>query len=153
MNRFLIAVFLTIISTTALGQALGTGGQSVSDQPSYLNPKEYLIGGTTMSGAKFLDTETLIILSKLIVGQRITVPGEATSNAVKNLWAQGLFDDVQLNITQIKGDTIFFDIAVVEHPRLTRINVSGLSAGQKDDVLKKLNENNGKVVGVELCHT
>ena len=153
MNRFLIAVFLTIISTTALGQALGTGGQSVSDQPSYLNPKEYLIGGTTMSGAKFLDTETLIILSKLIVGQRITVPGEATSNAVKNLWAQGLFDDVQLNIVQIKGDTIFFDIAVVEHPRLTRINVSGLSAGQKDDVLKKLNENNGKVVNENLLNT
>ena len=66
-----------------------------SQQPgedfSYLSPKEYIIGGTTISGVQFLDKEVLITISKLTPGEQITVPGDATSNAIKNLWAQGLF--------------------------------------------------------------
>ena len=49
----------------------------------YFNPREYIIGGTTLSGTKYLDKEVIITLSKLIKGERITLPGEATSNAIK----------------------------------------------------------------------
>ena len=72
-----------------------------NDELSYLNPKEMVIGGTIVSGTQFLDKDVLITISKLTKGDRITVPGDATSNAVKNLWGQGLFDDVKLNITEI----------------------------------------------------
>ena len=83
----------------------------------YFQPKEYIIGGTTLSGAKFIDKEVIITLSKLIKGERILLPGEATGAAIKTLWSQGLFDDVELNISKIDQDTVYFDIAVVERPR------------------------------------
>jgi outer membrane protein insertion porin family len=82
----------------------------------------------------------------LTKGDRIKVPGDATSNAVKNLWAQGLFDDVKLNIAEIRSDSIFFEIEVVERPRLTRIDLFGLKKGEITDIREKLNDKTGKVV-------
>lgn len=120
---------------------------------SYLNPQEFTIGGTTVSGTQFLDKSVLVTISKLTTGDKIMVPGDATSNAVKNLWAQGLFDDVKLNIAEIRGDSIFFDIVVVERPRLTRIDLLGLKKGEVTDVKAKLNDKTGKVVNENLLKT
>jgi outer membrane protein insertion porin family len=154
MNRILILVCLLISGTAAMAQ-VGTIGRSSStnDDPTYINPKEYVVGGTTISGIQFLDKDVLIIISKLTAGQRILVPGEATAAAVKNLWDQNLFDDVKLNITQIRGDSVFFDIAVVERPRLTKIALSGISKSQITELNKKLDPNNGKVVNDNLYNS
>ncbi|WP_256012014.1 outer membrane protein assembly factor BamA [Desertivirga xinjiangensis] len=159
MNKYLITLYLLVFSTASFAQ-LG-GGRNPGfrrppvsqDEISYLNPKEYTIGGITVSGTQHLDKEILIQISKLSQGDRIEVPGDATSNAVKNLWAQGLFDDVQLNVSQIKSDTIFFDIAVVERPRLTRIELTGLKKGETDDIKEKLDDKKGKIVNESLLST
>lgn len=124
-----------------------------SSEISYLNPQEFTIGGTTVSGTQFLDKSVLITISKLTTGDKIIVPGDATSNAVKNLWGQGLFDDVKLNVAEIRGDSIFFDIVVVERPRLTRIDLLGLKKGEVTDIKAKLNDKTGKVVNENLLKT
>jgi outer membrane protein insertion porin family len=105
----------------------------------YFNPKEYIIADVTLTGAKYLDKDVIITLSKLTKGARIVLPGEATANAIKILWEQGLFDDVQLDIVKIEGDSVFFDIEVVERPRLSTFDILGLSKSQKTDILEKLN--------------
>ncbi|MES2455570.1 MAG: outer membrane protein assembly factor BamA [Bacteroidota bacterium] len=112
----------------------------------YFNPKEYIIGGTTLTGTKFIEKDVIVTLSKLIKGERIMLPGEATSNAIKNLWAQGLFDDVKLDIERIVEDTVYFDISVVERPRLGSFEINGVSKSQKTDILEKLNEKSGKSI-------
>ncbi|MEJ5994286.1 POTRA domain-containing protein [Pedobacter sp. Du54] len=112
----------------------------------YFNPKEYIIGGTTLSGAKYVDKEVIIILSKLTKGEVITLPSEATGNAIKNLWLQGLFDDVQLNIDRIVGDTVYFDINVVERPRLSSFEFLGITKSQKTDISEKLADKAGKTI-------
>ncbi|MBP8067528.1 MAG: BamA/TamA family outer membrane protein, partial [Pedobacter sp.] len=113
---------------------------------NYFNPKEYVIGGTTLSGSKYTDKEVIIILSKLTKGEVITLPGEATGTAIKNLWLQGLFDDVQLNIERIVGDTVYFDIEVVERPRLSSFEFVGISKSQKTDISEKLADKAGKTI-------
>ncbi|RZJ70979.1 MAG: outer membrane protein assembly factor BamA [Flavobacterium sp.] len=112
----------------------------------YFSPKEYIIGGTTLTGAKYLDTNTIILLSKLTQGESIILPGEATANAIKNLWAQGLFDDIQLSITKIQSDTVYFDIEVVERPRLASFEFIGLSKSQKTDINEKLGDKANKTI-------
>jgi outer membrane protein insertion porin family len=112
----------------------------------YFNPKEYIIGGTTLSGTKYLDKEVIITLSKLIKGERVTLPGEATANAIKTLWANGLFDDIEINITKLEEDSVFFDIKVVERPRLSSFELIGVSKSQNTDLLEKLNAKSGKSI-------
>jgi len=158
MNRFLIIILFLVSGTSAMAQFGRTNPSSTvrpteNEEISYLNPKEYIIGNTTVTGTKFLEKDVLVTISKLTKGERIVVPGDATSNAIKNLWAQGLFDDVQLNITDIKADSIFFEIAVVERPRLTRIELKGLRKSETEDVMEKLSDKTGKVVNENLLKT
>ena len=112
----------------------------------YFNPREYIIGGTTLSGTKYLDKDVIITLSKLIKGERVTLPGDATSNAIKTLWANGLFDDIEINITKIEDDSVFFDIQVVERPRLSSFELKGISKSQNTDILERLNAKSGKSI-------
>ncbi|TDQ07379.1 Beta-barrel assembly machine subunit BamA [Pedobacter metabolipauper] len=112
----------------------------------YFNPKEYIIGGTTITGTQFIEKDVIVTLSKLIKGERVTLPGEATSNAIKILWGQGLFDDIKLDISRIVEDTVYFDIDVVERPRLSTFEINGVSKSQKTDILEKLNEKKGKAI-------
>src|SRR5579872_3494290 len=106
MNKFLFALIFSIMSTAALAQISSQPRYSLSksslpaDSLSYLEPKDYIIGGVTISGTKNLDKDVLLTISKLSKGDKINLPGEANANVIKNLYAQGLFDDVQLNITK-----------------------------------------------------
>ncbi|EOR96242.1 Outer membrane protein assembly factor YaeT precursor [Arcticibacter svalbardensis MN12-7] len=156
MNRFLIILLFTFAASVAnaqIGRPQQGGGMQLrsqsGDELSYLSPKEYVIGGTTVSGIKFLDKDIIVQISKLTTGDRITVPGDATSNALKFLWTQGLFDDVQLS-GNVKGDSIFFVITVVERPRLTRMEFTGLKKGQITDIKEKLADKTGKIVNESL---
>ncbi|MGY0040502.1 hypothetical protein [Pedobacter sp. NJ-S-72] len=114
MKRIYQLILLLLIGSPAMAQI--TRPKSNPNTPSlkvsgtdmdYFQPKEYIIGGTTLSGAKFIDKEVIITLSKLIKGEKILLPGEATSNAIKTLWAQGLFDDIELDISKMVLDTVY----------------------------------------------
>ena len=91
MNRILIIIFLLISGTSAMAQFGRTGtpqaprSTATNAEISYLNPKEFTVGGTTVTGTQFLDKDVLITISKLTKGDKVMVPGDATSNAVKNL--------------------------------------------------------------------
>ncbi len=148
----LTAAVLLLNSPSAFSQIANRGAINLSnpDEISYLQPKDFVIGGVTVSGAQYLDTDVLITISKLVVGQYIEVPGEATSNVIKDLMAQNLFEDVQLWATRIDGETIYFDIRVQERPRLTRIELNGLSKSQTEEINKRLNSSTGKIVNENL---
>src|SRR6476659_7924756 len=130
MKNFFIIIFFAGLSFQAFSQGLRTSSSKSGTDLDYANPKEYTIGGVNINGVKYLDQSVLITISKLNVGDRILVPGDATSAAVKNLWAQGLFDDVALAINRISGDTVFFDLNLVERPRVSRVQLSGLSKSE-----------------------
>ncbi len=153
MKRIVFFALVTLLAAKVSNAQQGGIPIGDSDEFSYLNPQNYIIGGITVSGTEYLDNDVLITISKLVVGSRIEVPSDATSNVVKNLMSQGLFDDVELYADMIKGDSIFFNIHVVERPRLTRIDIEGLSKSQTEEVRKRLNENTGKIVNQNLMNT
>lgn len=153
MKKIYQLIFLLLIGFPSVAQI--TRPQQNPATPSfkvkgleldYFNPREYVIGGTTLSGTKFIEKEVIITLSKLIPGERVLLPGDATANAIKTLWAQGLFDDIKIDVASIREDTVFFDIAVVERPRLSSFEINGVSKSQRTGILEKLNERAGKTI-------
>jgi outer membrane protein insertion porin family len=104
----------------------------------YSSAKEYIIADVQISGIRYLDKTVLIQLSGLKVGDEIMVPGDEITNAIKKLWQQGLFSDVEIKATKIVDDKIWLDIYLQERPRLSNVNFFGISKGEKDDVTEKV---------------
>ena len=157
MNKLLFTILFAIISTVTLAQVnqqRPSLQKSIpADSLSYLNPRDYIIGGITVSGTKYLDKDVLVQISKLSKGDRINIPGEQNAVVVKRMYDQGLFDDVQLYITKINLDTVYLEIAVTERPRLSRLHITGIRKGEVEDLQKKLSDKNSKIVNENLLNT
>ena len=109
-------------------------------------PKQYEIGGITVSGTQYLDAATIIALTGLKVGDKITIPGDDLGKALRKLWDQGLLGDADVQVTKIEGTYIFLDFALKERPRLSKFAFRGIKKGQADDLRKKIKLIRGKVV-------
>ncbi len=104
----------------------------------YSSPKEYTIADINVSGIKYSNAGVLVQISGLSVGQKITVPGDDITNAVKKLWKQKLFSDIKINAEKIKGDKIWLNIYLKEEERLSVINFIGTKKSEEDDLREQI---------------
>jgi outer membrane protein insertion porin family len=138
MKKYLSLIFGVLFSALAFGQA---------PNGDYKSPTEYLIGEITVSGVQFLDPNAIIAITNLKPGDKITIPGDQISNAIKRIWDQGLIGDVEVNIIKIEGNLIYLDFLLKERPRLSKyVFNKGVKKGEKDDLLEKIDHTRGTVV-------
>ena len=135
-KTFLFILFLALLGNMKVYSQVTADSTNFSI--GYDNPKTYIIGGISIAGIRFLDTESLKNLSGLSVGDEITVPGDQITTALRKYWKQGLFSDVKITATKIVGNKIWFEIYLQERPRLSIKNYHGVSKGEKDDIEKKV---------------
>ena len=131
MIRKVIVAILLILTVAPVWAQSASGNNIKID---YSKPKEYEIGGITVSGVKYLNQTTLINLSGLQVGQKITVPGDEITKSLNKLWKHGLFGDVQISVTKIVDDKIYLNFYLKERPRLSKVEFSGISKSQATDL-------------------
>jgi outer membrane protein insertion porin family len=146
IRRIFVATFLALFCLSLHAQEK----QGIAD---YMNPDDYIIGGVTVSGVRFLDTNALIGLSGLRIGEEVAIPGDAVTTAVQKLWQQGLFSDVRITISKISSDTVFLDISLAERPRISAVNLNGLKKSEITDLNKKINLPIGSQVTAYLLNT
>jgi len=139
----LLSILISILSMPVVAQI--STGEEVPDI-NYSLPRKYTIGGITVTGVQYLNSSVLISLSGLQVGNKIEIPGERIRSAMDKLWQQGLFEDVKIVATGVQGDQIFLDIRLMERPRLSKFNFSGIRKGEADDLRDKIKISKGDVV-------
>lgn len=141
-----------ILFTLCLFGSFGAlfGQKSPTDVVDYDSPQEYEIGGITVSGSENFDTQAIILFSGLQVGDRIDIPGERIGKAIKNLWKQRLFSDVQVRLADVRGDVAFINIVVTERKRLSRFKFDGVNKSQADDLREKIQLVRGTVVNENI---
>ena len=119
----------------------------------YLTPKTYEIGGITFQGAENYDTRMILLIAGLQVGDQIRVPGDKLATAVDRLWKQGLFEDVQIYVTRIQGDKIFFEIELRSRPKLSMFKINGVKNGDEKKLREEMKIASGDVVTENLLTT
>jgi outer membrane protein insertion porin family len=132
LNWIVSALFLVMVS-------ISLNAQEQQEIYDYLNEGDYIVGGISISGVRYLDVNALIGISGLRVGQEIAIPGDAVSDAVHRLWQQGLFSDVRMSIVSVKSDTVFLDIFLQERPRISAVKLNGIRSGETQDITEKIN--------------
>lgn len=131
MGKFKIIIIFVLCSVVLHAQ-----DSNIRQLPDfeYTNPKEYEIGGITISGVQYLDHTVLVHLIDLEIGETILIPGDKISETINKLWEQGLFSDVKISATRVIGSIIFLDIYLKEKPRLSKFSFNGVKKSEADDI-------------------
>lgn len=130
VKKTVLAIIISIIVLPVYSQ--------VKEVVDYTKPAEYTIGGITVSGVQFLDNNIVVMLSGLSVGQQIRIPGDQITAAIKNLWNQGMFENIEISLTHVQGDHVFLNINLSEQPKLAKFNISGAKKTEADEIREKM---------------
>ncbi len=101
-------------------------------------PKEYEIADITVSGTCKFDKSVVISYSGLSVGQKVKVPGDQISKAIKKFWKQGLFSDVKITATKTDGKKIWLNIDLKSRDRISDITFEGFKDKEREDISKAI---------------
>jgi outer membrane protein insertion porin family len=107
--------------------------------------KEFQIAAIKVTGTKTLDNAMIVALSGLRVGQTINIPGQEAANAIRLLWKQGLFSNIDIQAERYQGQNVFLKIYVEEKPRISRYKITGIKSGEIDDIRPKLELRSGSI--------
>ncbi len=132
------SLYILLLMTMWTSGVLAQVRDSTNFSIYYDSRAQYVIAGIEVTGIRYYDKETLIQISGLRVGQEIEVPGDAITNAIKKLWNQALFSDVEVTATKIVDNRIWLEIYLQEMPRLSEVNFIGVSKSEKDDITEKV---------------
>ena len=113
----------------------------------WAKPKEYTLAPLEIECSQFTDKNVIRLLSGLTVGEKIQIPGDKISEAVKSLWKQSLFEDIKIYLVKIIGDDVFLKIVVTEKPRLSKFAFRGnVKKNDADEIRGKIRFVREKVV-------
>lgn len=155
-NRYMRRLFFALTALLTISSANNAGAQNVASSandtiynPTIIYspiPKTYEIAGISVAGIDNAEDYLIIGFSGLSVGERVEIPGEAISNAVKRFWKQGLYSSVQINVEKIYGDKAWLQIKLGERPRLSEMRFNGA----KNSDVKAIKEKLAMVSGQQL---
>jgi outer membrane protein insertion porin family len=144
---------VSAMSQIRLGQSRYASSRPVNIlELNYAKPQKFRIAEIKAVGLSTLDEIAIISLSGLKVDDRIDVPGEAISGALKKLWGQGIIGDVKILVTKIEGDDIYLLLDLTERPRFSRVEFLGINKTQEGELRDKVNIR-GRVVRDDVLNT
>lgn len=141
--KFVIIVMMLSFSNISRAQV---SSELSNIKIDYNDPKFYKIGEMTFSGINYLESNVLMMLSGLNIGDEIQIPGDDLATAIKKLWKQGLAEDIKVKITDLKDGKISLSFELTEKPRLADFKYIGIRKGETDAINDKINIQRGAVV-------
>jgi outer membrane protein insertion porin family len=103
------------------------------------SPKRFTIGGIKIEGADNSDKNVIRLLSGFVEGESITIPGDKVTDAIKILWKQNLFENIEIYQEKLIGNDVFLVIKVTERPRLSKFTFKGdVKKTEADDIRNKI---------------
>lgn len=150
MSRFLPLAFLLVFFSVDISFAQFRRGReqepTLGNSLNYANPVEYTIGGIEVTGLNILDKSAMISLTGLKVGDKVKLPGEKISGAIRKLWKHGLVGDATILVDRIEGSNVFLTIELAERPRLNDFYFTGISRSRQSALKEDLTLIRGKIV-------
>lgn len=150
MRKLAVVILLLLVAASQLQAQIvfgrNQGGGSKDLSINYSSPTEYEVADIEVKGVQFLDNNALISLSGLRVGDKIKVPGDEITTAIKKLWKQGIIGNVSIYASKVEGNKIWLTIELTERPRLTKYVIDGVNRAQRSEIEEKIDLVRGRVL-------
>ncbi len=101
-------------------------------------PRTYEIADIQVTGAENYDDFIILGYAGLKVGDRIELPGDELTAAVKRIMRQGLFAQCRVKVLKTYGDRAWLEFEMRTQPRISQINYIGMKKGEREDIEKML---------------
>ena len=136
-----------------VGQAIDTIIKKKNDPIVLDRTKKYLLGGITIVGNETISEQSILIFSGLNPGQRLKIPGDKLSSAIKKLWSSKLFSNVDVFVIKMDGDAIYLEIVVTELDKVGKVTITGLKKSKIEDLEKEIEFQTGSMLTENLVTT
>jgi outer membrane protein insertion porin family len=103
----------------------------------YSAPKQYIVNNIVIVGAKYVDTSMLALSAGLNKGDKVYVPGDYVSSAIKSILGRKQFAGAEV-VAQPVGDSINFEIYLQERPRVYKWDIAGIRKGQAKSIIDEM---------------
>ncbi len=152
LNNFLvlnkrIQLFITVLLFGCISLV------KAQDRVPFDQGTDYILADVKITGKVSYNQQTIVTFAGLEKGQKITVPGEEISNAVKKLGKLGLFSTIDFFTNKIAGDSIYLELNIVELPKLNEVKIVGVKKSKVEALIKDNNLTKGKIVNENLITT
>ncbi len=145
LKTYIKAFLITLLLTTSF---------VVSAQDSnYDSGVTYTIGEITVSGNTNFSAQIIITYSELKKGDKVQIPGEKISNAIKKLWKSNLFSNIDIYQIHNDGLTVDLEIHLSDLPQLNTITIEGVKKGKKENIIEENKLKKGVKVTENLVTT
>ncbi|MDD2983096.1 MAG: outer membrane protein assembly factor BamA [Crocinitomicaceae bacterium] len=159
MNKILkrsLFILLFTVSSFAIAQVedsvkVNTGPTPIGTTSfDYSQPQQYELGPIRVEGADNYDHQAIQLIAGLRQGQSIMIPGDKISKAIKNLWNEGLFSDVEIYADKEVAGVVYLVIAVTPRPKLSRFKFKGINKRDADKIRTEISLFSGKTINENL---
>jgi outer membrane protein insertion porin family len=142
-------IFLLFITVYSFGQ-VEESTVGTDFQVDYLSPKEYEIGPIRIDGADNFDHQAIKLIAGLRTGQRVKVPSPKFSEAIQNLWKEGLFSSIDIQVEKEINGVLFLVIKLSPRPKLSRFKFEGASKKDVEKIRELIGLFSGKTINEAL---
>lgn len=140
--RFRLTLITALLAFAAtLSRAAGQEATDTIYNPPVIYgtmPKTYEIADITVSGAPNYEDDIILGYAGLKVGDRLPIPSDELTQAVKRLMRQGLFSQVQVKVEKVAGDKAWLALVLRTQPRISKVNYNGMKKGEREDLQERL---------------
>ncbi|MFN3020879.1 outer membrane protein assembly factor [Chryseobacterium sp. TY3] len=127
-----------------------TGNQTAEVQQD-ANAGEYYLKDIVVDGVKKYSSAQILRMAGLVKGEKIEIPGQRISSAIKKLWDSQSFSKVEVLVENVEGDQAVLKFSLQDLKELGEVKFTGKGIGKsknekfiKDNNLKpgtKINNN------------
>ncbi len=139
-QRILLLLALLFASAVSVKTVAQTPADTIYN-PTVLYtamPRTYEIAGISVEGAPNYEDALVLGYAGLKVGDRVTIPGDDITNAVKRLMRQTLFAQARIELEKTAGDKAWLKIVLRTQPRISAVNYVGAKKGESKDLQERL---------------
>lgn len=138
MKKFKILIIFLLVAQIVRAQ--------VTTAIDYSEPKRYEVVEIVANGLEYLDEGAVISITGIKIGDKIDIPGDDISFAIRKLWKQGLFSDATVLYEMLEDGKIKLILELVERPRMVKFSFQGVKKSKITEISDEITLVKGRIL-------